>query len=69
MGKYYKYTTQQGDTFDIIALDWYKDERYSSTIIQANPEYAGVLVFDAGIVLKIPVVEKPKSSNLPPWKR
>lgn len=64
-----EYTTINGDTFDVIALDMYNDEMKAHLIIQANPEYANVLVFDEGIKLKIPIIEKENVATLPPWKR
>jgi phage tail protein X len=67
--KYYTYTTLQGDTFDSIALDFYNDETYSSNIIQANSNHTKVIVFDAGTVLRIPVIEAPAPTTLPPWRR
>ncbi len=69
MPEYKRYTTLQGDTFDMIALDFYHNEKYASKIIQANPEYATTLVFDAGTVLKIPILTETASGTLPPWKR
>ncbi|AYO30257.1 MULTISPECIES: tail protein X [Clostridia] len=66
---YFEYTTMQGDTFDMLALDAYNDEFKAHLIIQANPQYAGVLVFDAGIKLKIPIIEQEAAATLPPWKR
>lgn len=59
----------QGDTFDILALDAYDDEFKAHLIIQANPQYANVIVFDEGIKLKIPIIEKEAADTLPPWKR
>jgi len=67
--KYYKYKTLQGDTFDIIALDFYKDEKKASEIIKVNPQYADLLIFDAGVELKIPILNNSAPSTLPPWKR
>ncbi|RPF41916.1 tail protein X [Hydrogenoanaerobacterium saccharovorans] len=64
-----QYTTQQGDTFDMLALDAYNDEGMAAVIINANPLYAGVLVFDAGVTLTIPIVEATSVQTLPPWKR
>lgn len=67
---YKTYRTVQGDTFDIIALMEYNNEKMAHTIITANPEYSDVLIFDAGVVLQLPVfadVELP--STLPPWRR
>ncbi len=66
---YYEYITLQGDTFDMIALDFYDDESYASKIIEVNPEYCKVIIFDAGIILKIPIVEDTSPEVLPPWKR
>lgn len=66
---YYEYTTLQGDTFDMIALDFYDEEAYASQIIEANPEYCKTIIFDEGIVLKIPIVEDVAPEVLPPWKR
>lgn len=63
------YTTMQGDTFDMLALDVYNDEFQSVRIIRANPQYAGVLVFEAGVVLTIPAPEAKRNETLPPWKR
>ncbi len=69
MDRYYEYETLQGDTFDMIALDFYNNEFLSSKIIEANPEQRTVLVFGAGIKLKVPVIEQQAASTLPPWKR
>lgn len=64
-----QYITQQGDTFDMLALDAYNDESMASVIIHANPLYAGVLVFDAGVTLTLPIVEATSVQTLPPWMR
>ncbi|MDA3732390.1 tail protein X [Niameybacter massiliensis] len=69
MDNYIEYTTVDGDTFDIIALDMYNDEFKSHLIIQANPSYAKIITFKAGVVLKVPVVEEDIPETLPPWKR
>jgi len=67
--RYYEYITLGGDTFDSIALDFYNNEKLSSVIIQANPEYRKVLIFQGGETLKIPIIEQTAPSSLPPWKR
>ena len=67
--EYLNYTTMAGDTWDILALDAYDDESKASHIIQANPQYSHVLVFPAGVELKIPIIEESASETLPPWKR
>lgn len=62
--------TVEGDTFDRLALEFYNDEKQASYIIAANPDYTDVLIFGAGVELRIPIldnVEIPES--LPPWRR
>lgn len=62
--------TVEGDTFDAIALEYYTDEMQASLIIQANPDYCDVLIFEAGVRLKIPIVENVDlPETLPPWRR
>lgn len=64
------YTTSQGDTFDELALQAYNDEMQAHNIVEANPDYAGVLVFDAGVRLKIPIYESVETvRTLAPWRQ
>lgn len=65
-----EYVTRSGDSFDLLALAAYNDEKMASVIIQANPLYMDTLIFEAGVRLKIPVVESAgRPSTLPPWRR
>lgn len=65
-----KYTTRQGDTFDELALQAYNSEKMAHLLIEANPDYADVLIFDAGIELTIPVDEEiVLPETLAPWRR
>lgn len=67
---YFNYVAKSGDTWDSIAFMAYKVERMSHHIITTNPRYIGVLVFEGGEALKIPIMdtlETPKT--LPPWRR
>ena len=64
-----KHTTVQGDTFDTLALKYYNEEKLASTIIRANLDHCGTLIFDAGVVLSIP--DEPEvvmPETLPPWR-
>ena len=64
------YVTSQSDTFDLIAYDLYGDEYRASDIVELNPEYAGMIVFDAGIELRVPVYDDPvDSEHVAPWRR
>lgn len=65
------YETVEGDTFDGIAFEFYTDEKLAHVIIEANPAYADVLIFDAGIELNIPVIEEDEDTpgTAPPWRQ
>lgn len=62
--------TVEGDTFDGLALEFYNDEKQAGIIIGANLDYCDVLIFEAGVTLRIPVVEDVDlPETLPPWRR
>lgn len=65
-----KYTTRRGDTFDELALQVYDSESKAHILIDANPDYADVLIFDEGVALTIPVLNEEEQPNtLAPWRR
>jgi phage tail protein X len=70
MSNFITHTTVQGETFDSLAFEYYTDEKLASTIIEANRKYADVLVFDADVELKIPVIEEDEQTpgTAPPWR-
>lgn len=65
-----KYTTIQGDTWDLIALKMLGSEKYKTILIENNLQYKDIVIFSAEIVLNIPEVEIEKvTTDLPPWKK
>lgn len=70
MSNFITHTTVQGETFDSLAFEYYTDEKLASTIIEANRKYADVLVFDADVELRIPVIEEDEQTpgTAPPWR-
>lgn len=67
---YKEYTTREGDTFDALALEMYGEESLAHYIIEFNPDYADVLIFDANVALRLPIVEDVElPDTLPPWRR
>lgn len=67
---YKEYTTREGDTFDALALEMYGAETLSHYIIEFNPDYADVLIFEANVALRLPIVEDAElPDTLPPWRR
>lgn len=61
------YLTTQADTWDSIAYRLYGQERHMHELVAANPEHLDVLVFPAGVELRVPHVQS-KAKELPPWK-
>lgn len=60
--------TIQNDTFDTVAFRVYGDEHLCSLLMNANPDYMDVLLFDPGVELKLPdYTPKPGEEELPPW--
>jgi phage tail protein X len=67
---YKEYTTREGDTFDALALEMYGEESLAHYIIEFNLDYADVLIFDANVALRLPIVEDAElPETLPPWRR
>nr|DAQ12844.1 MAG TPA: hypothetical protein [Caudoviricetes sp.] len=63
------YTTISGDVWDMIAKEQLGGERYTSLLMQANPEHLDTVVFSAGVSLVLPEVTTPIPESLPPWRR
>lgn len=65
-----KYTTTQGDVWDLISYRVYGDEGFIAQLIAANPEHRHSVVMPSGIDLVIPdVPEESPATSLPPWKK
>lgn len=64
-----KYITIQGDMWDSIAKRLYGTEAAPNVLLEANQQYADIVMFPAGIMLRIPKYIAPKVSTLPPWRR
>jgi phage tail protein X len=62
------YTTLQGDAWDLIAYRIYGDESYMKYLIEANWDYADVLVFPSGIALAIPDLPEEAEEGAPFWR-
>lgn len=67
---YTTYETQENDTFDLIAFRMYGNEFMASLLIQENIRHADTVVFEAGIVLNIPIIDMAEfEESLPPWRQ
>ena len=66
---YINYRTREGDTFDELALQVYNNEKMAHHIIEHNPDYADVIIFEESVLLKIPLFEDTqKPETLAPWR-
>lgn len=64
------YTTNSGDTWDMIAKKLYGSEYYADVLMAANRELIDTFTFSAGVKLTAPDVEvdEDDDGSLPPWK-
>ena len=63
------YMTIQGDTWDLIAWRLYGAERYMQQLIEANWDHADTLIFSAGTMLKVPIIDKTETADEAPFWR
>jgi len=65
------YITKSGDMWDMIAFQVYGSTAHTSKLIMANPDYADIYFFPAGIELTIPDLYETDVdlSFVPPWRR
>ena len=67
---YINYQTRAGDTFDELALQVYNNEKMAHHIIEHNPDYADVVIFEESVALKIPIFDEAETpETLAPWRR
>ena len=69
--EFYSYITRDGDRWDMISQKYYSTPNLYEEIIKANHEIQIEPVLNAGIKLKIPVIEESETIQfeLPPWKK
>jgi Phage Tail Protein X len=53
------YVTQKKDMWDLISWYFYDSEFHMTRLMEANPEYMSVAIFDEGVTLKIPALKEP----------
>ena len=67
---YFDYVAKAGDTWDGIAFTAYQVERMAHYVIEANPKYIDVIIFEGGEALKIPIMDELETPDtLPPWRQ
>ncbi|MER2126289.1 tail protein X [Solibacillus sp.] len=61
------YTTIQGDIWDLIAFRIWGSEFLFPLLLEANPKYRHVHVFDGGIKLNVPQIDTTMYTPRPAW--
>ena len=69
-----KYTTIEGDRWDLIAFKAYGNALEYARIVRANPNIIMGKTLPAGIAINVPIVSPENDfslsdARLPPWKR
>lgn len=61
------YTTNQDDTWDLIAFRIWGSEYLLPLLLEANPTQRHVHVFDGGIKLNVPTIDITNYTPRPSW--
>ena len=73
MGAFITHITSAGERWDLLAWQYYGDATLFSPIIQTNPQIPIEAVFEAGLVIGVPLLmvnpAVSSAADLPPWKR
>ena len=71
MAQFIEHITLAGERWDLVAWTYYGDPTLYAGIIMANPAVPIEPVFEAGIVLMVPILQQSvaMTTNLPPWKQ
>jgi len=65
------HVTSAGERWDLIAWKYYGDPTLFGPIVMANPKVVIEPVFEAGLVIAIPILQQATvvTLDLPPWKQ
>jgi phage tail protein X len=68
IGPYIPHITVAGERWDTLAWNYYGDPTLYSGIVLANPAVPIEPQFEAGLLVKIPIVQQTQTpATLPPW--
>jgi phage tail protein X len=62
----------QGDVWDYLSWQLYKDEGFIHVLLEANPALRHIVRFEVPTMINVPdkpLSRVPSSANLPPWKK
>lgn len=62
-----KYTTLQGDTWDLIAFKTLGSEYLLPFLLEVNQQHRNIMIFPGNIILEIPDIETDEITERPDW--
>ncbi|MGL4866231.1 tail protein X [Cetobacterium sp.] len=62
-----KYETVSGDTWDLISIKVYGNEKHMKELQLANRELSKIVIFESGIWIITPELQAEQGEGLPPW--
>jgi phage tail protein X len=72
-GQFITHVTTAGERWDTLAWNYYGDASLFGPIIQTNPTIPVEPVFEAGLVIGIPILTVNQAvgvpTDIPPWKQ
>ena len=69
---YLTHITTEGERWDLIAWQYYRDVRQVARLMEANPRAPATAALPSGLRLSIPMIEAAAAvglNGLPPWRR
>lgn len=63
-----KYTTVQGDTWDLISYKVYSSEKYIGNLMQANFALLDYTVFPSDVKVIVPILPIEETDDVPEWR-
>ena len=70
MTKFLNHITTEGERWDQLAHRYYGNSHAYSDLVEANPSLAHLPTLMSGLLLKIPIIDRPPIFRLlPPWRR
>ena len=63
------YRTTRGETWDMIVFREMGSEHYMQDLVDANPKYHGISIFNGTEILNIPDVSEQGAEYQAPWRR
>ncbi|MDD3938077.1 tail protein X [Rhodoferax sp.] len=66
---YLLHTTREGERWDVIAWQYYRDVGQVPALLAANPHAAQAALLPSGLVLRVPLIARATVvAAVPPWR-